>query len=456
MMTMRRFRLLLIIAFSLIAAAILAPIYAQDAPEAAADTCDSLLQSLWTDASSACINKPGGYVCNGGAAPAAEPSGLVSNALAPLGALVDVSTVKAIRTAPIVPENHSLGVAWLRLPDPINVSMLMLGDVTLFDVTGSDFPPWTSSVIQTNPAPPGCTASPRNVVVLQTTSAQARLAVNSSSLIFVGTVLVASDDSNTIFIGLEGQASVLAVGQQQTLLPGEEITVAHPAGNVSTASAPPSIPVPLDSSYLVNLPVSLFDRPLVLPQPGYASTQGSVNLRVSPDLYSGVITQVPGGQNVTILGQNPDRTWFNVRLQDGQTGWIAASLLATNATNITAVYSQTPLPPQRLGELGTKARVKAPTGVNLRRGPDVTFPAIGIVNDGTVVDLLGRSPYQNGWIKVNVNGTIGWLSLLVLDTQSYIDALPIDYNAPALPTPTKIPGSFGNAYPVPGTPVTPP
>jgi uncharacterized protein YgiM (DUF1202 family) len=172
---------------------------------------------------------------------------------------------------------------------------------------------------------------------------------------------------------------------------------------------------------------------------------------VSPDLYSGVITQVPGGQWVTILGQNPDRTWYHIRLQDGQTGWMAAALLATNATNISAIYSQTPLPPQRLGELGTKARVKAPAGVNLRRGPDIIFPAIGIVADGTIVDLIARSPYESGWIKVNDNGTVGWLSLLVLDTQAYIDALPVDYNAPALPSPTPIPGSFGNAFPEPGS-----
>ena len=64
-------------------------------------------------------------------------------------------------------------------------------------------------------------------------------AINSSSLIFVGTVLVASDDSSTIFIGLEGQASVLALSQQQSLLPGEEITVPHPSGNVSTPRGSP-------------------------------------------------------------------------------------------------------------------------------------------------------------------------------------------------------------------------
>ncbi len=435
-------KLPLIFSFLLIGAALLAPLEAQDAD------CATVLQTRWADASSACINQPSGYVCNGGDPPAAEPSGLVSNSLAPLGALVDVTAVHAIRTAPVAPESNSLGVAWLRLPAPLNLTMLMIGNVTLFDVTPPDLPAWTSSVIQTSTALPACAAAPRNLVVLQTSS-ETRLTINSVSLDFTGTVLVATDDTSTIFMTLEGQTSVLAMAQQQTVPPGEQVSVAYQAGNVSAAGAPPGLAIPLDNSYLNNLPVPLFDRPLILPQSGFASTQGAVNLRVSPDLYSSVITQVPGGQPLTVLGSNPDQTWYNVRLGDGQTGWMLAELLASNIGAITTTYSQTPLPPQRYGDLGTRGRVHAPNGVNLRRGPDVTFPAIGIIADGTLVDLLARSPYQNGWIKVDDNGTIGWLSLLTLETQAYLDALPIDYNAPPMPTPTVIPGSFGNAYPDP-------
>ncbi|MFN8448030.1 MAG: SH3 domain-containing protein [Anaerolineae bacterium] len=445
---MRDLKLVLIPALCLITAALLAPIYAQDAAQDI-PTCGAALEKLWSDASGACINKPHGYICNGGAPPAAEPSGLVSNALAPLGALVDAGTVDALRTPPLTPETGSIGVAWIRLPDPNTVTALVIGDVTMFDVSPPDFAAWTASIVQTNPAQPGCADAPRSAVILQSTGGLARVAVNSTSLSFYGTVLVTTDDANTTFVGLEGETTVLAVGQQQLLLPGEQTSVAHPPGNVSTASTPPSAPIPLNEAYLTNLPVPLFDRPLILPQPGYASTQGAVNLRAAPDLYASVITQVPGGQPLTILGRNPDYTWFHVRLEDGQTGWMLAELLASNAGTISAVYSETPLPPQRLGELGTRARVTAPAGVNLRRGPDATFPAIGLVNDGTLVDLLARSPYMNGWIKVNVSGTVGWLSLLTLDTQAYLDALPVDYSAPAMPTATPIPGSFGNAFPDP-------
>ncbi|MBL8132242.1 MAG: SH3 domain-containing protein, partial [Anaerolineae bacterium] len=116
---------------------------------------------------------------------------------------------------------------------------------------------------------------------------------------------------------------------------------------------------------------------------------------------------------------------------------------------ISALYTATPLPPQRLGELGTRARVRAADGANLRSGPDLGFRAIARVGNGTLVDLVARSPYSPDWLKVNVGGTVGWMSLLTLDTQAFLEALPIDWNAPLPPTPTPLPGSFGNAFPDP-------
>ncbi|HEX2905922.1 MAG TPA: hypothetical protein VHO69_03630 [Phototrophicaceae bacterium] len=44
---------------------------------------------------------------------------------------------------------------------------------------------------------------------------------------------------------------------------------------------------------------------------------------------------------------------------------------------------------------------------------------------------------------------IGWLSLVALETQAIIESLPIDYDVPTPPPPTRVPGSFGNAFPDP-------
>jgi hypothetical protein len=128
-----------------------------------------------------------------------------------------------------------------------------------------------------------------------------------------------------------------------------------------------------------------------------------------------------------------------------------APLLIQNVGAIDAVYEATPLPPQRYGDIGRTATVVAPAGVNMRAAPDVSFPLIMTIPDGAKVTLLARSPYSP-WVKVDFNGVVGWLALITLQTQAVLEALPIDNNVPPPPEPTRVPGSFGNAFPDPNKP----
>jgi hypothetical protein len=128
-----------------------------------------------------------------------------------------------------------------------------------------------------------------------------------------------------------------------------------------------------------------------------------------------------------------------------------AELLNDNTSAIYLTYENTPAPPVRYGTPSLTATVIAPDGVNLRDAPDVTFNAIGFLPFGTTVNLAARSPYSP-WVRVDYNGTTGWLALITLETNAYIDALPIDYNVPPPPEPTRIPGSWGNAFPDPSRP----
>jgi hypothetical protein len=52
-------------------------------------------------------------------------------------------------------------------------------------------------------------------------------------------------------------------------------------------------------------------------------------------------------------------------------------------------------------------------------------------------------------VKVDDSGKVGWVPLIAMETRAIIDALPVDYNVPPPPEPTRIPGSFGNAFPDP-------
>lgn len=422
---------------------------AQDSTAISAAACAPALDAVWTAASDACIGGPVGFICNGGSAPQVEPAGQVANALAAPGAMVEIGLVDVIRTLPLAVENGSSGVAWLRPDAPIQFTGLLLGDVQVRDVTPPDFPAWQAMFVQTGAEVPTCGAAPRNAFVVQTPLGQpTNIAINGVSLGLNGTLLAQTLGDQTVFVALSGETLVFAFGQNQLLRTGQQVSVPYADGNYAAPVGAPGVPQLFESSLAKNLPVGLFDRPVLLPQAGNVSTAGAVNLRVSPSTDAGVIVQVPASQTLAVLGRNPAGDWLHVRLDSGETGWMYAPLLAQNTGVIDTVYEATPLPPQRYGKMGTTGKVVAPGGVNLRQYPDVTFPSMAALADGVSVTLLGRSPY-NAWVKVEHNGLVGWLSLLVVDTRAIVDALPVDYDVPPPPPPTLVPGSYGNAFPDP-------
>jgi uncharacterized protein YgiM (DUF1202 family) len=420
----------------------------------AAVTCDRILEALWTVASDACVGGPNGYVCNGGSAPIADPVGPVSNALASVGALVDVGDVVAMRTPLTDVERNVIGIAWLRLPEPLQLSALLLGDVTVWNVTDPQFPPWQSMVVVTSESPATCETAPSNVLILQSHLGQtSRVVVNGVSLVLNGTAIVRTVENSTVFMQLGGQSNIIAFGQEQALLTGQQARLNHPAGDFTRPADPNMAVGLLDVTAVRNLPVALFDRPLLVPQPGFVRTQRETNLRTLPSPNAAVLTQVPSGEVLNILGRNPGGDWFHVRRNTGETGWMLAEILAQSIGELSAVYESTPTIPQRLGELGTTGRVLAPAGASLRQGPYSSFPVIASVADGTPVTLLSRSPYSP-WVLVDTGSSVGWIALIALDTRAFIDAIPVNYEVPPPPptaTPTRLPGSFGNAFPEPGS-----
>ncbi len=423
---------------------------AQDAaPNGSTAACAPAVINVWTAASNACISGPAGYICNGGIGPQAEPAGQVSNALSSVGAMVDLKTITSLHTSSMSADGSAGGLAWIRSPDPLAFTGLLVGDVQVSNVTPDGFPAWQAMTVQTSPTESTCGAAPYNAFVVQSPQDQpANLAINGVSLGLNGTVLIETTTDTTYFAGLSGESTVFAAGLDQTLRPGQQVGVGYSGGSFTTPATAPSDPVPLNETMIQNFPVALLDRPIILPQPGYVSTDGAVNLRTAPSTDAGVIVQVPGGQVLSVLGRDTTGQWYHVRLDDGETGWMFAQLLLQNVGDIQAVYDSTPLPPQRYGDLGKTAKILAPAGVNLRQAPDVMFPLVVTIPDGSEVTLLARSPYSP-WVKVDYNGTQGWVALVTIQTEAIIDALPIDYNVPPPPAPTRVPGSFGNAYPEP-------
>lgn len=134
----------------------------------------------------------------------------------------------------------------------------------------------------------------------------------------------------------------------------------------STATLVPSrtpLPTFTYTPTFTSIPASptLSPTPTVTPtQVGIVQSLQRVNVRSAPDVSSENITSLAPGTGVQVIGRNEDTSWYNVRLEDGRVGWVAARLLflpptetpfptATPSPDLTALFLGTPLPTRVLG-----------------------------------------------------------------------------------------------------------
>lgn len=85
-----------------------------------------------------------------------------------------------------------------------------------------------------------------------------------------------------------------------------------------------------------------------------------VNIRNGPSVDYEAFKALAPGTGVQIIGQNADGSWYNIRLEDGNEGWVVSRLLyiadtptpvptATASPNLTALFLGTPLPTAIIG-----------------------------------------------------------------------------------------------------------
>jgi len=415
--------------------------------------CSAVLVQLYTIASDACIGEPGGFFCNGGLPANVSPAGPVASAMSQLGALVDAREVERVHSLPLL-TNNSGGLMWLRLERAPEISALLIGDVQLQDVTPPDggFPPWQSISVVTTQHESACRNVPRSAFVVQGPYGQsARVVINGVSVAINGTLVVQTVGTETHFSALEGTSQLIIQGQNREIFAGQVLHVSYQDRNFVRPIAVPGQPRPLNFSEISHLPVVLFDRPVLLPQPGYVRTEGRVNMRAAPDEDARLLFQVPDNETLSVLGQNTEQTWYHVRLGNGETGWMRSDLVRGDLDRIDVLYDSTPQPPQRFGANRNRAVIVVEQGGNLRSAPDVSFPILTTLQEGTEVDLLARSPYSP-WVKVDAGGQVGWMAMITIETDTVLSFLPQDFDVPVPAGPTAAPVftfGGGHAYPDP-------
>jgi hypothetical protein len=159
------------------------------------------------------------------------------------------------------------------------------------------------------------------------------------------------------------------------------------------------------------IPPTQTNTPVPTPTPtvaGIVQSLQRVNVRTGPGENFESFDSLAPGTGVQIIGQTADGAWFNVRLEDGREGWMAARLLFIAATatpfatptpspDMTALFSANPLPTSILGGgtvtptppgiAVTATTIGArPTEV-IQASPTATQPLVPIVSSVPMVDL---------------------------------------------------------------------
>ncbi len=163
------------------------------------------------------------------------------------------------------------------------------------------------------------------------------------------------------------------------------------------------------------------------PAPGVANPGGTIgaitglvvtdqlNVRTLPDPVEGVaFTRVFEGQSYAVVGRDATANWFQIRLVDGNMGWVSSAYLRVGNPGAVPVtftgYVQ-----------GTVVNVSL---LNLRESPDpYNGRVLGQISRGQAYRVLARS--ANGWYELRLpTGVTGWVNGRYLSVPN-AETLPI-------------------------------
>jgi uncharacterized protein YraI len=170
---------------------------------------------------------------------------------------------------------------------------------------------------------------------------------------------------------------------------------------------------------------------------------GNLNVRSGPGPQFSIITKLPGGSQVPVLGFNEDASWYLVTTPAGN-GWIYAAFTLprgdfrfvpfitlqalaesdVNAAGTLAIPGISPSVGVPVPELDP-GRVVVNTGnLNVRTGPGPQFSVLGSVPGGTVLPVDGVTPDQ-AWFLVNSPFGPGWVDAGFVVFRGAVASVPI-------------------------------
>ena len=191
--------------------------------------------------------------------------------------------------------------------------------------------------------------------------------------------------------------------------------------------------------------------PAVGPALTVSDTTG-VNARSAPGTDGTIILVVPNGAVLPVVGRNAAGDWLQVRLPDGQDGWMfgeaviaspdatsapvaagsaagAATGTLTETVGITdtaaATSTEAAAPPLAGAPTGATATVANPLGANLRGAPSRDLEPVYSAASGESFAVVGRNG-AGDWVQVVLpDGSAAWILATLVEVSVGLDTLPV-------------------------------
>ncbi len=149
---------------------------------------------------------------------------------------------------------------------------------------------------------------------------------------------------------------------------------------------------------------------------GTITNVSRLNVRSGPGTGFGVVTILDAGAFVTVLSRNADSSWVQIQLAGGAQGWVNARYIA-----LSVPIGSLPVTAQGTGASGSVVAFF----LNVRSGPGVVFPVVGVLSSRDGVNLIGRNA-DGSWVEIVLPaGTRGWVNRHWLRINIDVNALPI-------------------------------
>ncbi|WP_263702008.1 C40 family peptidase [Bacillus thuringiensis] len=124
----------------------------------------------------------------------------------------------------------------------------------------------------------------------------------------------------------------------------------------------------------------------------YTVNANVLHVRAGSSTSHDIISRVYNGQSLNVIGE--ENGWYKINI-NGKTGFVSGEFVSKNGASNSNVSTT-----------GGKNKVTADV-LRVRTAPNTSSSVSGRVYEGQTLNVIGQ---ENGWVKINHNGQVGYVS----------------------------------------------